>query len=336
MQASHGEEDRSPGIRFTTHRRGDITFRLATTSTDPDAYHQAVQDGGAWTELNVCLRALVKPGDTVIDAGANIGTVAIPLAASGVGVIAYEPLAGNIRFLNAAVTDNNMQDRVTVRDVALWDRRDTLPFSGTSAWARADDEGRYRAQATTIDDDLPAGAAVRAVKLDVEGAELHALRGMRRLIADQHPDIVFEANGLTLGWLGSSIAEVIDLLTASGYRIYRIYEARRLLDPSGIPPETASTDYLATTRPPMALRLQTGHRVGRMRPRHILRRILAQNDDWWPDHLQVLAAADRLPRAVWRNPEAADRLARWRKRYADHPLLDTVRSGNFGTAGTPR
>jgi len=324
------------GIRLGTLQNRGLTYKLATSTIDPDQYHLWAADSGVWTDVHDCLLALLRPGDTFIDAGANIGTVTIPAAVAGVRVIAYECAAENIRFLSAAIAANGVEDRVTVCKAALWDRPGTLPFSGGSAWGRVSDSGAQRVEATTLDDDLPASQIVKVVKLDVEGAELHVMRGMQRLIRTQHPDIVFECNPMVLAGNGSSIVDVFTFLKRFGYRIYRIYLSRRLLSPSGIPQEEAVGDYLATTRNPILLRLQTSHRIGRMRPRHVVRKILKQDASAWPRQVQLLAVADRMPAAVWQVPAAAERLAQAQRDYAGHELLDTFRRGNFGSSEADR
>lgn len=323
------------GIRYVAHMRGGVTFNLATEPETHDAYHRLVAETAAWTHVQDCLLSLVRPGDTVIDAGANIGAVTIPLAVQGINVIAYESLARNVRFLEAAAAANGVEDRVTIREVALWESPGVLAFTGNSAWGRVSAEGADRIEATTIDRDLPAGTVVRAVKLDVEGAEQHVLRGMRQLIRSQKPDIVFEANSLELGRLGSSIAELFRFLEGFGYRIYRLYDARRLLLPSRLQPEISVADFLATARWMLPLRMTTRQRIGLLRPRHIVKRILDRSEEMWADHIHLTLVADRLPARVWDNPEAAARLARWRETYRDHALRETIRHGIFGRAEKP-
>lgn len=68
-----------------------------------------------------------------------------------------------------------------------------------------------------IDDVLPR-KPVALVKLDVEGAEMLALRGMRALLgAGLVQALLVEAHDHSLRKMGSSRQEVIDLLTSSGY-----------------------------------------------------------------------------------------------------------------------
>lgn len=158
---------------------------------------------------NVRMRALidarVSRGDTIIDVGANIGAVALH-AARKVGpagrVFAIEPAPDNVRVLRANVSRNQLP-QVTVIEAAAGSRRETRTlyvrgevsavnsFYPESVYASVTAETIV--QVVPLDDicDQP----VALVKIDVEGAELDVLAGMRRLlgqpgltlIAEWHP-----------------------------------------------------------------------------------------------------------------------------------------------------
>jgi hypothetical protein len=80
---------------------------------------------GEYSESEVRLfSALVRPGDTVLDVGANIGAHSVALA-SFVGpagrVHAFEPGAETAAFLRANVALNALDERVLVHQVAVGD-----------------------------------------------------------------------------------------------------------------------------------------------------------------------------------------------------------------------
>lgn len=126
-------------------------------------------------------RDYCKPGDIVVDVGANVGEVSIVMS-RGVGpsgrVLAFEPsprvygyLLGNLE-LNGCVN-------VTARNAALGaaagmarmtdDRRDDMN--------RLSDDGRVRVECSTLDREVPADARPALIKIDVEGTELDVLKG---------------------------------------------------------------------------------------------------------------------------------------------------------------
>jgi len=68
-------------------------------------------------------------------------------------------------------------------------------------------------------DDLFDGVRVDVMKMDIEGAELGALRGAAALIARAAPVIMFESAGLAVNSLGYSAAALWEWLAGAGYQI---------------------------------------------------------------------------------------------------------------------
>lgn len=133
----------------------------------------------------------VKPGNRVLDLGAHIGYFTL-LAARRVGstgsVHAFEPDPANYRFLCHNVALNGMDDVVTTVPKAVADTTGTRAFFAdtknsvlSSFWAEGRSDGAVPVESTTVDDFL-GGQEIDVVKLDVEGAEVDALRGMHRTL----------------------------------------------------------------------------------------------------------------------------------------------------------
>jgi FkbM family methyltransferase len=183
------------------------------------------------------MRSLLKPGDVVIDGGANIGIYTI-LAAAAVGpkgrVIACEPSPGTIAMLRENVRLNDFR-WVDVQECALAaepGRRQFhafTPGSGYSSFAPADQgSGTQVEVAVTTLDDLaePLLARIALVKLDTEGAELLALQGARRLLGEARPDFIVELEPEHLERQGASVEEVQTLFTEAGYAGLAIVDRR--------------------------------------------------------------------------------------------------------------
>jgi FkbM family methyltransferase len=145
-------------------------------------------------------RAAVRAGDVVLEAGANVGAYTMLFArwtGDGGHVFAFEPDPMAYRGLQQHLSLNGLADRVTAVAAAIGDETTThLRFalfesSGISRMARERDE-----PGATIED-VPAwsidrfcaarGIAPTVIKIDVEGAELAALRGARATIAAAGP-----------------------------------------------------------------------------------------------------------------------------------------------------
>ncbi|MGC3968240.1 MAG: FkbM family methyltransferase [Pirellulales bacterium] len=210
-------------------------------------------------DLNVseCLCRLIRPGDLVVDAGANIGYMTLLAAAlttdSG-KVIAYEPLGELFQVLqrNVAIAKNFCR-RIETRNCALGDQAGEVQLVVPAQMAENDGLSYVGAPASSQDrcetvrqltlDDEVGQEIVGVLKLDVEGAEPNVLRGASSLLKHgQIRDIVFEDHH----GLGS---ETCRILEGYGYRIFSIGRSLRGLRLSNVKNEAASYEapsYLAT------------------------------------------------------------------------------------------
>jgi FkbM family methyltransferase len=148
----------------------------------------------------------IKPGDVVVDAGANIGFLTL-LAGHLVGpegrVIAIEANPDVYATLEENII-NGFAGRFTGHQLAAYDRDAELTFTWNS---HRDGSGRIvtavqsglaqkhcTVQASTLDQ-LLAGQRVDFVKVETEGAEPYVLRGMQQVL-NNNPQlkVVFEWN----------------------------------------------------------------------------------------------------------------------------------------------
>lgn len=163
--------------------------------------------GNAEPPLQAALRGAVQPGATVWDIGANIGFYTL-LASRLVGpsgsIQAFEPVPENAAAIRHNLALNGLT-QVTVSEMAIVDApgRGTLFVSGYSAFSRlastsvpADVKGRLDVELESVDHLIAErGYPVPdVVKIDVEGAELQVLDGMRTTIARHRPVILCEVH----------------------------------------------------------------------------------------------------------------------------------------------
>ena len=144
---------------------------------DPDVFRQDTEFFRRW----------LRPGDNVVDCGANVGLLTL-VAASRVGpagtVHAVEAHPRIVGFLRANI-DLNGASNVKVVHAAVGEKEGTIEFSDAAA-----DEGNHilpagKGIAVTmkpLDAMVPAGTRVRLLKLDVEGYEKLVLEGARALL----------------------------------------------------------------------------------------------------------------------------------------------------------
>lgn len=170
------------------------------------------------------LRALIRPGMTVLDVGANVGFFTLA-AARWVGrtgqVIAFEPFHRNAHYLKRHVALNGLTQRVRVEEVALADRTGPYGqlFVGQPASGSLVPKDRgltgHQVRLVALDDWRRAGTLphVDVIKMDIEGAEGMALLGMRGVLEADRPALFIALHG------GPREAEGRALLAAVGYRI---------------------------------------------------------------------------------------------------------------------
>jgi FkbM family methyltransferase len=175
-------------------------------------------------EEYAAFRAAARPGDLVIDVGANVGAYTL-LFAHWVGptgrVVAFEPAPDAAAGLRRHLALNALASRVEVHEMAVSDRSGTAFFdavaaSGSNALVSAATASSLDVRTTTLDEFCSAGdLRPRVVKIDVEGAELSVLRGARRLLADPAVDIFVELHPSawrTAGMTADAVAAALHAL----------------------------------------------------------------------------------------------------------------------------
>jgi FkbM family methyltransferase len=205
-----GELDAGLGARLEglqLRRRGDLAFRV--------------------------MRALVKPGDTVIDVGASMGVYTLELARL-VGprgrVHAIEPDPPSVARLEEL---RRARPNITLHPVALSDRSGTatlhIPMVGgrrvptlaslsVPDWRVALDHVAVTVDLKPLDSIVPQAPPVSFVKIDVEGHELGVLRGASATLRAL-PAMLVE---IEQRHQETDIRSTFDVILAFGYAGYAI------------------------------------------------------------------------------------------------------------------
>jgi FkbM family methyltransferase len=180
----------------------------------------------------------IRPGDVVVDVGGHIGYYTL-LAARAVGdgghVFAFEPERGNYALLAANVADNGYTGRVTAVNKAVMAESGELeifvsPDNAGDHHVYAvgdDDRPSYAIEGVSLDEyfaDRP-DRTVNVVKMDVQGAEPSALRGMRGVLdANEHVLLFTELAPPSLRDAGSSARAYVEALADAGFELHVIDE----------------------------------------------------------------------------------------------------------------
>jgi len=187
-------------------------------------------------EMGFCRRYL-RPGDYVVDAGANIGIYTVFLhhvIEPGGRVDVIEPAPQAVNRIHENVRLNNAENAVEVYPCALARASGgTVDFLAdqdvTNRVASRKWEGRRYVQVQTLAlDDVLQGRPAALVKLDVEGSEYESLLGASKSLERGVPSVLLiELLQNMLRRQGSSVEAVVGLLKSYGFAFWTWSEARR-------------------------------------------------------------------------------------------------------------
>jgi FkbM family methyltransferase len=211
-----------PWLRYRPMAGQQIVLDLA----DPVQF-QIAREGYVYEpETTRFLESQLSEGGAFVDVGANWGYYTC-FAAHRVGptglVVAIEPHRGNYSRLQQTLSRNRIQNAVAVNAAAWvnngnrvkmvkpWYRQTTGAYIGGNGGS---------IQTRTVDSIVSqtvSGRPVKAVKIDVEGAELLVLQGMRATLKAHRPALVVETSGLLFRF-GHDFKQLYDYLGEFGYK----------------------------------------------------------------------------------------------------------------------
>ena len=224
-------------------------------------------------EVMHLLARVLRPGDFAIDGGANIGFFSIVMAqlvdTNGI-VLAVEPGENNLPKLRDNLKLNGLKN-FEICNRPLWSAPEmvTLHYSQhggmNSLSAHQPMMGKKLMEATTLSHwyDTP-----RLIKLDIEGAEEHALRGAQKHLVNHVPYIVCELNLPALKGLGSTQESLRKFMREWGYSTFILFRDGQL--PCLVPDKTQifeAEDYNGTVN----VLFSTVEAVSNVWPRAVLR-----------------------------------------------------------------
>ncbi len=168
----------------------------------------------------------IGPDGNVIDIGANIGYHAVLAGSITRGTVwAFEPESANHALLLANIELNGLRNVRAVRKAA-GERRDVLRLYLSESNAgdhRLFSGGEARASievpVVSLDEELAGAGPIAFVKIDVQGYEERALRGMRRILTGNAAIRVaseFEPHSIAAS--GADPAGLLDFMESLGFR----------------------------------------------------------------------------------------------------------------------
>jgi len=191
------------------------------------------------------VRAEIRTGDVVLDVGANIGYYTLIFARS-VGpegrVFAFEPEPGNFSLLQENVSTNRYRN-VTLSRLAVSDRTGSARLyvdAGNAGDCRIydsrDNRPSIEVETVRLDDYFePPPGRIDLIKMDIQGAEPAALRGMQGLLErHRRVKLVVEFWPYGLRLFGTDPEEFLRMLCGAGFSLWNLNERRGGLSRTGV------------------------------------------------------------------------------------------------------
>ena len=195
-------------------------------------------DRGHYYERNVTHwieRLLSLASEPVLyDVGANYGYYTLLAAPTASHVYSFEPVDTTVRQLRENVSRNALDGKVTVFPIGLSDHDGTVEINiynssgNNSQFTVTSSDSSVRIvrtepiQLVALDGlvDREGLSLPTVVKMDIEGAELFALRGARSTLAASMPAIVMEFDDSSFAEAGYSRADILAELDTLEYAVF--------------------------------------------------------------------------------------------------------------------
>jgi FkbM family methyltransferase len=165
----------------------------------------------------------IGPGDVVFDCGAHAGQMAtfFALKTGPTGrILAFEPFPQNILQIKAQARLNHLKNVEPIQ-AAVGECRKRMEVSNLSQQSRDQGDLGYGDQTVIevvpLDDYIDRNPTF--IKLDVEAAEVEALRGARRILTELRPDLYIEVHTHMLDQFEHTLTDLFEAIPAGCYDI---------------------------------------------------------------------------------------------------------------------
>jgi len=212
-------------------------------------FHPSSLSAALWIDADdhqaeaIFFRRYLRPGDVVLDVGANVGLTTL-VASRAVGdsgkVYAFEPHPAVFAFLEDNLALNGAGN-VVAENVALGDREGTVCISDM----RSDDHNYVESSGAGLEvperrlDQLDTGERrVSLLKIDVEGYERFVLEGAAKTL-DRTDCVFFESWDQHFARYDYGSTDLLRWLGERGWTVFRL-EANDRVRP--VPPDYASSE----------------------------------------------------------------------------------------------
>jgi FkbM family methyltransferase len=200
------------------------------------AFTKYVREGQLQPKVEEYLRMILKSGDTVIDIGANIGTIsfsAAEIVSPNGEVFAFEPEDANYKKLVHNIDLNKLTSYITPIKAAIYSHDGNVTLNVFNA-SQFHSVGHYNigeygphseeiVSSMTLDQFIEGQhlSQIALLKVDVEGAEPDVFSGAKKSL-EKHifQQIIFEISIVPLTGNGYVVEDVFQPLLDAGYSLH--------------------------------------------------------------------------------------------------------------------
>lgn len=220
-------------LKWVFHWRHRVIKRIDGISFELDLNQLIDSDLyflGAWEFYTAeGIKKCVRPGDTVIDIGANIGAHTL-LCSKLVGtegrVIAFEPMSwANKKLARNVELNPELRKNITIERFVVSDKvANKHSVSFRTSWVLFGVKNppcSEEVSSVTLDDYARRANInkMNLIKIDVDGFEYKVLQGARNVIYEFRPTLVLELCTYSLRSVGDNIEDLLAYLKEFGYGI---------------------------------------------------------------------------------------------------------------------
>ena len=200
-----------------------------------DLIGRYINNRGVWEgHLYQIYSQLIESEDIILEGGANIGfhTVQFAKLASKGKVYAFEPQKLVFNLLSSNILFNNQSHNTNQYRLALGDKPGVLYMQPLSKFDEKDGYHNYGGRGLTTkskDEKVKVitfdslNIKPNMVKLDIQGSEIYALKGMEKTIDKYEPWFILENYTSSKPNECINDKKVYKLLTSKGYKFFRFY-----------------------------------------------------------------------------------------------------------------
>lgn len=209
--------------------------KLVVNISDYHGAKYVIQGYFDWRNLAIA-KAVCRPGDSIIEIGANVGTESVgfrDIVGDKGKLILFEPLPKNVRMLEKMVTINNWNN-VHVYKTAIGNTSGHVnfiipPHASMSGIGFIDmgqtslkEDRKLKVPIRPLDEFIDHLSNLKIVFSDTEGHECFVLSGAKQIIEKFRPMLVVEASPKLLARSGSSIEELVNILDKFNYSYWEV------------------------------------------------------------------------------------------------------------------